>query len=148
MSREEMIDSIAEHVMINTRGYKGRHEWPNEWDKTCEDSQISMVIEDIEEILLHLEGKFNYTFPKEGDQGVTTNTTVTVSTKENPSINDIKNFIERLEEIKVDETTFISGSLKIQLTFDNSGAYAISCGDCGEEDVLVETYSCKTLNDN
>jgi hypothetical protein len=148
MTREELVDSIAEHIMFTTRGYKSKKDWPMEWDKHEENSQISMVIEDIEEVLIVLEDKFNYKFPKNNEEILISTATISLSTNENPSIKKLKNFIKRLEELKIEETTSIAGSLDIQLTFENFGAYVISCGECGEEDVLVEIHSCKKLNDN
>lgn len=60
MTRDELIDQIAECLMTTTRGYKGRDDWPSEWDKSTKDSQISMVIEDIEVVLDFLEKKHGY----------------------------------------------------------------------------------------
>lgn len=61
-NKNELIDAVAEHIMLTTRGFKSPGEYPIEWDKTIQDSQISMVIEDISYVLDFLESSYGYSF--------------------------------------------------------------------------------------
>lgn len=64
MNKDELIHEVAKYLMIKTRGYTSENEWPMEWDITSEDSQISMVMDDIREVFRYLEGTHGYSFPK------------------------------------------------------------------------------------
>lgn len=71
VTREELAESIARHMMIETRGFK-IGEFPVEWDTSVEDSQISLLIDDVEEILDYLETNYGLQL---GDQESKTFTT-------------------------------------------------------------------------
>lgn len=66
MSRQEVVDALADYMMVNRGGFSPtKDDYPIEWDKNCEDSQISMIIDDIEMILDFLEETYGYDFSKE-----------------------------------------------------------------------------------
>lgn len=176
MKREELIDLIAEHLMITTRGYKSKGDWPIEWDKERDDSQIAMVIEDVDAILTFLEKDYGYNFspktltstnsyvfggsggggfstgstiyyspatPVEPEiDGVQTDVDIRIRTRKSPNLSEIKEFIERLELLGCDPTTEVVGSLSFTKRIEDSMASRITCGDCGEDDVILSDHSC------
>lgn len=173
--KTEIIDAIAEHMMITTRGYK-KDEWPIEWDKERDDSQISMVIEDVEAVLDFLEKNYGYQFgtnpltytattnnvyygsggsgyvyttttfpPTPADEDINTVQTdvdVRVRTRKSPNLSEIREFLERLELLGCDSTTEVVGALSFTKRIEDSMAYRITCGDCGEDDILLSDHSC------
>ena len=169
--KDEIIDSIAEHIMITTRGYKSKNDWPIEWDKERDDSQIAMVIEDVECVLKVLEDKYGYRFeptsnifvtnsttygsgsgsayitypsmqPESDVDGVQTDVDIRIRTRKSPNLSEIKEFIERLELLGCEPTTEVVGSLSFTKRIEDSMAHRITCGDCGEDDVLLSDHSC------
>lgn len=64
MSRQEIVDSLAEYMMINRCGFSpdSKETFPLEWDRTYEDSQIALMIDDIDMILDFLEETYGYDF--------------------------------------------------------------------------------------
>lgn len=182
--KSEIIDAIAEHMMVTTRGYK-KDEWPLEWDKDSHDSQISMVIEDVEEVLEFLEKKYGYKFGSEGPtgsetvtnsyifspgvgggggsgtvrgtttmyyypptapepeiDGVQTDVDVRIRTRKNPNLSELGEFLERMALLGCEPTTEVVGSLSYTKRIEDSMAHRITCGDCGEDDILLSDHSC------
>lgn len=177
--KTEIIDAIAEHMMVTTRGYE-KDKWPIEWDKERDDSQISMVIDDVEEVLEFLEKNYGYkfdtsphtytattnnvyyssggavggsghiytttTFPpapvEEDVDGVQTDVDVRIRTRKSPNLSEISEFIERLELLGCNSTTEVVGSLSFTKRIEDSMAARITCGDCGDDDILLSDHSC------
>ena len=181
MKRSELIDLIAEHMMVETRGYK-RGEWPIEFDKTRDDSQISMVIEDVEAVLSFLEENHGYKFetepltytattnnvyygsggavggsgyiyatttfppvpvPEPDIEGVQTDVDIRIRTRKNPSLSELREFLERIELLGCEADTEVVGSLSFTRRLEDTMVQQISCGDCGENDIFVNDHSCK-----
>ena len=66
MYRDELTDELAEYLMINRSGFSSdKTEFPLEWDKTHENSQITLIIEDIEMIFDYLEEMHGYDFSQQ-----------------------------------------------------------------------------------
>lgn len=176
MKRSDLIDAIAEHMMVETRGYK-KDEWPIEFDKERDDSQISMVIEDVEAVLSYLEKNYGYQFetkpltytattnnvyyggggavggsgyiytfpptPMEPEiDGVQTDVDVRIRTRKNPNLSELGEFLERMALLGCEPTTEVVGSLSFTKRIEDSMAHRITCGDCGEDDVLLSDHSC------
>lgn len=55
MDNETLRDLLGEAVMFATRGYKNRTDSPREWDESNDDSQFSMVLEDVDIVLARME---------------------------------------------------------------------------------------------
>lgn len=55
MDNETLRDLLGEAVMFATRGYKNRTDSPREWDPNNDDSQFSMVLEDVDIVLARME---------------------------------------------------------------------------------------------
>lgn len=63
MSREEIVDSLADYMMVNRGGFSPtKDDFPLEWDRNYKDSQMSMIIDDIEMTLDFLEETYGYDF--------------------------------------------------------------------------------------
>lgn len=63
MFREEVVSALADYMMVNRGGFSPtKDDYPIEWDKTVLDSQISMIIEDIDMTLDFLEETYGYDF--------------------------------------------------------------------------------------
>jgi hypothetical protein len=163
MTREELIGNIAEHLMFATRGYKSKNDWPIEWDKNNEDSQISMVMEDVQEVISFLEKShglsFNNTVPTPKysvwsssvplvTQTPETEVKITISSGVSPTVEDLENFVYKVKELEGNPDTRVSGSVTFETTFTDVVAGKISCGDCESEDVIVSVHLCNSLNDN
>lgn len=67
--RDRLIDGLADYMMVNRGGFSPtKDDYPVEWDRTVEDSQISFIIDDIEMILDYLEEVYGYNFSIEKQQ--------------------------------------------------------------------------------
>lgn len=63
ISKEDLVDSLAEYMMVNRGGFSPtKDDYPVEWDRDVKDSQISLIIDDIELILDFLEETYEYDF--------------------------------------------------------------------------------------
>jgi hypothetical protein len=162
MNREEIIEAAAEHLMFTTRGYKSKNDWPIEWDKHNKDSQISMVIEDVQEVIFFLEKSYGLSFdnpvptPKynvwsssvpPATQTPETEVKITISSGVSPTVEDLENFVYKVKELEGNPDTRVSGSVTFETTFTDVVAGKISCGDCESEDVIVSVHICNSLND-
>lgn len=174
MTKDNLIYAIAEHMMLETRGFTKKNDFPLEWDTTHESSQISLVIDDINEILTFLEKNYGYTFDyarKRSSTGTVHTTTTTyapppvipsfdepngvdvdvsvnIRTRHNPSLSEIKEFLHKADLIGANLEQRVTGHLLLSTLLPDTVAYQIECGDCGEQDLIIETHSCKVLYDN
>lgn len=55
MDNKTLRDLLGERLMIATRGYKNRSDFPREWNEEDPDSQFAMVLEDVDIIIGHLD---------------------------------------------------------------------------------------------
>ncbi len=163
--RQELIDSIGE-AMMGFRGYK-KGENPVEWDPDSKDSQLSMVLEDVEFVVDELSKRvrvdineanlFTTTYtssaptvtistppPPPCPSGVKTSVRIEITTGHNPTIEDIIDFAERLQRLKVDTDNVLHGSLRFVVELPKTFVDRIDCGECGVEDFLVysEEHPC------
>lgn len=160
MNREAMIDKITEELMVNTRGYvRDRNKFPIEWDKNNPDSQFAMVAEDIEYALNVLDSlgyvivkNFNGTVDTgtssspsnnihisniEGGSSVVTDVVMSVSTTENPTLGNLKEFVERLDRLSIPDDAVIRGRVTKTVYLVDSSADRLECGDCEASDYIV-----------
>jgi len=165
MSKKDLVRSIAEHMMIANRGFKAKNDYPIEWDESRTDSQISGLIEDIEMILSYLEdpkqkseeateeeelvtGNTFYWSPSysktPATKQVLTSVSIGIALREKSTVKDLRNFVERLNRIKISDDFVLDGHLYADMDFDDTFIDRIECGDCGSSDYLFygHEHSC------
>lgn len=165
MSRKDLVRSIAEHMMLANRGFKVKDDYPIEWDESRTDSQISGLIEDIEMILSYLEdpkqepeekpeeeelitGNTFYWSPSPPNTPATkkvlTSVSIGIALRERSTVKDLREFVGRLDRIKISDDFVLEGYLYADKDFDDTYLDRIECGDCGDRDYLFysDEHSC------
>lgn len=79
------------------------------------------------------------TTPPEQTEGVTTHVDISISTKKNPTVGDLKEFVSRLAALQVDDETVVSGSIGYKHLVNDTHVERIECGECGKMDYLTYT---------
>lgn len=159
--KQELIDSIGE-AMMGFRGYQ-KGQYPLEWDPDNKDSQLSMILEDVEFVVDELakRGKldfnnlrFGVTYssssptvtisspatsaaPTERESQVRTSVGIEVTSGHNPTVGELLQFAERIQRLNVDPQTSLHGSLRFMMELENTFVDRIDCGECGVEDFLM-----------
>lgn len=165
MSRDYLVRAIAEHMMLANRGFKAKDDYPIEWDESRTDSQISGLIEDIEMILSYLEnpkqepeeepeeeelvtGNTFYWSPSYSNTPATkkvlTSVSVGIALREKSTVKDLREFVERLDRIKISDDFVLDGHLYADMDFNDTFIDQIECGDCGGSDYILysDGHSC------
>lgn len=162
--QKELVDKIAEEVLI-ARDYPkptGKHGYDYEWDPTKEDSQYSMVREDVDYVTKRVFDFLRDDTPEEDEEVVESYGSPAVSTTnaififvKNPEpgvpfyVKDVREWLNRVDMADIPDDTEVEGGL--YLSYDLSQEEGdlvhidrIECGDCGAKDILITNHSCSS----
>ena len=161
---EKLTESIAEKMMIRN-GFKkpeGKHTYDIEWDLSRDDSQLSIITEDVRYVVSEA---LTDLMDLEDEEESSTFTKPTVHTTNalfifmdsgvgNPTyVRDVREWLRRVDEAGIPDELEIEGTL--HLSYDIRGdepggefvsAQTIECGDCGGTDLLLNSHDCPREN--
>lgn len=166
MSAVDRIKETIAEALMSSRGWDelSKEKNPIEWDPNQDDSQYSLVKEDVDfvvdEFMQHLatvdipleeEEEEELMFDEYGhirrDQTLTTSACVFIfmdAGTDNPRyVSDVRAWLEEVDRLGAPDDTEIEGTLHLSYDIDNPYIERIECGGCGEKDVLFTVHSCE-----
>lgn len=138
---------------------------PIEWDKTRDDSQYSMIYEDVDFIVSEL---FKETLGEEEQEeefepvitapphriGLHRSQTVTRSNATfifmdagvgNPAyVKDVREWLKAVDEAGIPDNAEVEGTLHLDYDLEPNNIERIECAECGAMDVLLTVHNCKS----
>lgn len=161
-----MKESII-YAMMQKNGWTEESKFTNplDWDPERDDSQISMIKEDVnfilDSFLEHLETESDDEEElEEEDESIfdeyghlrrrQTNTTsasifvfMDAGTGVPRYVSDVREWLARVDRLGVPNDTEIEGSLYLSFDIDEPYTERIECGGCGTKDILLTVHSCE-----
>jgi hypothetical protein len=163
---DRMKESII-YAMMQKNGWteESKQTNPLDWDPERDDSQISMIKEDVnfilDSFLEHLETESDDEEElEEEDESIfdeyghlrrkQTNTTsasifvfMDAGTGVPRYVSDVREWLARVDRLGVPNDTEIEGSLYLSFDIDEPYTERIECGGCGTKDILLTVHSCE-----
>lgn len=161
---EELKHKIAGNLLL-ARGYDPK-ESPIEWDHTRDDSQYSMIYEDVDFVVNQL---FKETLGEEEEDdeefepviqysqsrlGSHRSKTVTRSNATfifmdagvgNPTyVSDVREWLKAIDDAGIPDDTEVEGTLHLDYDLEPNKVERIECGECGTMDVLLTLHNCNS----
>lgn len=165
MSAVDRIKETITEALMNSRGWDelSKEKNPIEWNPEIEDSQYSLIKEDVDfvvdEFMVQLatfeeeeeeeepEDMFDAYGHIRRDQTLTTSASVFIfmdAGTGNPRyVSDVRAWLERVDRLGVPNDTEIEGTLHLSYDIDDPYIERIECGGCGSKDVLFTVHSCE-----
>jgi hypothetical protein len=175
MSAIDRIKETITEALMNSRGWDelSKEKNPIEWNPEVEDSQYSLLKEDVDfivnefmEQLGKIEESFEEDYGFEDDEEVgepqsifdeyghirreqtnTTSATVFVfmdaGTGKPRYVSDVREWLARVDRLGVPNDTEIEGTLHLSFDIDEPYTERIECGGCGTKDILLTVHSCE-----
>jgi hypothetical protein len=175
MSAIDRIKETITEALMNSRGWDelSKEKNPIEWNPEVEDSQYSLLKEDVDFIVNEfmeqigkIEESFEEDYGFEDDEEVsepqsifdeyghirreqtnTTSATVFVfmdaGTGNPPYVSDVREWLARVDRLGVPNDTEIEGTLHLSFDIDEPYTERIECGGCGTKDILLTVHSCE-----
>lgn len=153
------------YAMMQRNGWteESKETNPLDWDTNRDDSQVSMIKEDVnfilDSFLEHLETESDEEeeieeesmFDEYGHlrrkQTNTTSASIFVfmdAGTGNPRyVSDVREWLARVDRLGVPNDTEIEGSLYLSFDVDEPYTERIECGGCGTKDILLTVHSCE-----
>ena len=156
MSAIDRIKESITYAIMQRNGWteESKETNPLDWDPKRDDSQVSMIKEDVDFIvnafLGHLEDE-GIEDEEEEEEEEETNTTSAAffifmdAGVGNPRyVSDVREWLETVDRLGVPDDTEIEGTLHLSYDLrDNPFFERIECGGCGQKDVLITIHSCE-----
>jgi hypothetical protein len=146
---EDFVEEIS-LVMMERNGYDiDDTSYRIEFDTSRNDSQLSIIREDVTFVLRYLEEHgvcFDDFQPNYGEvivgvspikKGFNTESINHITLGKESNFTDLKDFVTQLELMELPEDTELDGYLSVTLKVDNPVIERITCGDCGYKDYLT-----------
>lgn len=167
MSAIDRIKETITEALMNSRGWDeiSKENNPIEWNPEVEDSQYSLLKEDVdfvvdefleqlqkvtddeEEAVEEPEDMFDAYGHIKRDQTLTTSASVFIfmdAGTGNPRyVSDVREWLEKVDRLGVSNDTEIEGTLHLSYDIDNPYIERIECGGCMSKDVLFTVHSCE-----
>lgn len=162
-SIEELKHNITTNLLLS-RGFNPK-DTPTEWDKNREDSQYSLVYEDVTFIVNELLNENLYEEEQEEEfepileypeyrMGSYRSQTVTRSNATfifmdagvgNPAyVRDVREWLKAVDDAGIPDDTEVEGTLHLDYDLEPNKVERIECGDCGTMDVLLTLHNCNS----
>lgn len=162
---EELKHNIATKLML-ARGFVP-NESPLEWDATTQDSQYSLIYEDVDFVVNQLLNEEIEEEIKEEEEeyepileypqyrmGSYRSQTVTRSNATfifmdagvgNPAyVRDVREWLKAVDEAGIPDNTEVEGTLHLDYDLEPDKIERIECGECGTMDVLLALHNCNS----
>lgn len=146
---KDFIDKLAEELMY-AKGFdeESKKTSPLEWNLDIDDSQISLCREDVLAVLASYdrvrpieETTVSYYFnlpPKvKTPNKVKTSAYFTIGVHKDPSISEIREWLDRVDLLGLDEDTKVIGELVLHIDIEDTFLDTAACGDCGANHYVV-----------
>jgi hypothetical protein len=166
MSAIDRIKETITQALMHSRGFDelSKEQNPIEWNPEVEDSQYSLLKEDVDFIVdefLEEIGKVEEDdeeveepesiFDEYGhikrDQTNTTSAAIFVfmdAGTGNPRyVKDVREWLKTVDRLGVPDEAEIEGTLHLSVDIRNPYIERIECGGCGSKDVLLTVHSCE-----
>lgn len=159
-SLEELKHKITASMMLARKW--DLESSPVEWDKTREDSQYSLIYEDVEFIVNQLlneeieeEEEFEpiLEYPQ-SRLGSYRSQTVTRSNATfifmdagvgNPAyVRDVREWLKAVEDAGIPDEAEVEGTLHLDYDLEPNNIERIECAECGAMDVLLTVHNCNS----
>lgn len=154
---EELKHNIATKLLL-ARGFDPK-ESPIEWDATREDSQYSLIYEDVDFVVNQLldeeiddeeiEPVLEYPQYRMGShrsQTVTRSNATFIFMDAgvgNPAyVRDVREWLKAVDEAGISDDTEVEGTLHLDYDLEPNSIERIECGECNEMDVLLTVHKC------
>jgi hypothetical protein len=162
-SIEELKHNITTNLLLS-RGFDPK-DTPIEWDKNREDSQYSLIYEDVTFIVNELLNENSYEEEQEEEfepileypeyrMGSYRSQTVTRSNATfifmdagvgNPAyVRDVREWLKAVDDAGIPDDTEVEGTLHLDYDLEPNKVERIECGDCGTMDVLLTLHNCNS----
>lgn len=151
-NKKALIEKVAEQMMISRGFEKPKNgKYDIEWDHSREDSQYSMVYEDVEFVVQYIESEGSLGDIKEQEESretVTQSAAIFVFMDAgigNPSyVSDVRAWLEAVDKAGIPDDTEVDGTLHLSYDIrDRLTTETIECGECGNNDTLLTHHTCK-----
>jgi hypothetical protein len=165
MSAIDRMKEAITYAMMQRNGWteESKETNPLDWDPNRDDSQVSMIKQDVnfilDSFLEHLETESDEEeeieeesmFDEYGHlrrkQTNTTSASIFVfmdAGTGNPRyVSDVREWLARVDRLGVPNDTEIEGSLYLSFDVDEPYTERIECGGCGTKDILLTIHSCE-----
>jgi len=158
-SLDELKHKITTSMMLARKW--DQESSPIEWDKTRDDSQYSMIYEDVDFIVNQLlneeieeEEEFEYIKVPQSRLGSYRSQTVTRSNATfifmdagvgNPAyVKDVRDWLKAVEDAGIPDDAEVEGTLHLDYDLEPNNIERIECAECGAMDVLLTVHNCKS----
>jgi hypothetical protein len=58
-------------------------------------------------------------------------------------VQDVREWLKKVDSMGIPDSTEVDGSLELSYDFNNTDVSIITCGTCGNEDLLTVTHHCE-----